>query len=198
VFDCRVDCLFLSELIYFEGVWKFDKSWLLILRYSGTVKEFGMSSKSAETELKQLKTAVHYLVGLLEEGSLVTRYDKETREEIADVLEHLLGKVQGLPDEVPENLVQATAVRAIVEASERFTQKAASEKEEHLARHRREAEVAASIHGHEISVWEQVPGSFMEYQATCKKCGGFVYVSHDSTYNLLLETCERVRFEEVA
>ncbi|MCP5096187.1 MAG: hypothetical protein GY943_11590 [Chloroflexi bacterium] len=155
-------------------------------------------SKSTKAELYQLKTAVRYLVGLLEEGSLVSRYHQETREELADVLEHLMGKVAGLPDEVPENLVQATAVRAIVEASERFTQKAETEKSEHLARHMREAEVAASIHGHSMTKWEQVPGSYMEYQATCENCGGFVYVSHDSTYNLLLESCERVRFEEVA
>ncbi len=153
-------------------------------------------SKSAEVTLKQMKTAIKYLVGLLEEGSLVARYHKETREEIADALNHLIQKVEGLPDNVPENLVQATAVRAIVEASEKHTQLEADEKQEHLSRHMREVEVAASLHGHDLTGWEQVLGSYMEYQATCKNCGGFVYVSHDSTYNLLLESCERVAFSE--
>ncbi|MCA9923540.1 MAG: hypothetical protein KC419_20565 [Anaerolineales bacterium] len=154
-----------------------------------------MSRKSPETELEQLKAAVHYLVGLLEEGSLVMRYHKDTREEIAEVLEHLIRKVEGLPEGVPDNLVQATAVRAVVEASDKFNQVLESEKQEMLARHTREAEVAASIHGHQLGPWEQVPGSDMEYQATCQMCGGFVYVSHDSTYNLLLDACERIRLE---
>jgi len=154
-----------------------------------------MSSKAPENELTQLKTAVRYLIGLLEEGSLVMRYHKKTREEIAEVLRHLLQKVAGLPDEVPENLVQATAVRAIVEASDKYNHLQMSEKEEMLARYTREAEVNASIHGHRLGPWEQVPGSEMEYQATCLNCGGFVYVSHDSKYNLLLESCERIHLE---
>ena len=149
-------------------------------------------SKSADVALDQMVTAVTYLVGLLEEGSLVVRYDKETREEIADVLSHLIKKVEGLPSNVPENLVQATAIRAIVEASEKHTQLEAEEKQAHLSRNMREAEVGASLHGHELGGWEQVDGSYMEYQSTCKNCGGFVYVSHDSTYNLLLESCERI------
>ncbi len=155
-----------------------------------------MSSKSPENELAQLKTAVFYLIGLLEEGSLVLRYHKETREEIADVLHHLLQKVEGLPDDLPENLVQATAVRAIVEASDKYNLVQKSEKEEKLVRHTREAEIAASIHGHQLGPWEQVPGSDMEYQATCKMCGGFVYVSHDSKFNLLLESCERIHLKD--
>lgn len=153
-------------------------------------------SKSAETELRQLKTAVNYLIGILEEGSLVPRFHVETREEIAGVLRHLLTKVEGLPDAVPENLVQAAAVRAIVEAGEKYNREKLAEQRESLARHMREAEVAASIHGHDLGTWEPLAGSDMEYQATCQNCGGFVYVSHDSTYNLLLETCERVRLEE--
>ena len=155
-----------------------------------------MSSKDPAQELTQLKTAVSYLIGLLEEGSLVMRYQKETREEIADVLNHLIQKVEGLPDGLPENLVQATAVRAIVEASDKFNQMQMSEREEKLARYMREAEVAASIHGHVLGPWEPVPGSEMEYQATCKNCGGFVYVSHESKFNLLLESCERIHLEE--
>ena len=153
-------------------------------------------SKSAEVTLKQMKTAVHYLVGLLEEGSLVARYDKETREEIADVLCHLVKKVEDLPTNIPENLVQATAIRAIVEASEKHTLLEEEEKQVHLSRHMRESEVAASLHGHDLTGWEQVTGSYMEYQATCKDCGGFVYVSHNSIYNLLLDSCERIAFSE--
>ena len=60
-------------------------------------------SKLANIELAQLKTAVHYFVGLLEEGSLVKNYDSATRDEIAEVLELMIEKVEGLPDEVPEN-----------------------------------------------------------------------------------------------
>ncbi|KAA3664137.1 MAG: hypothetical protein DWQ04_07205 [Chloroflexi bacterium] len=155
-----------------------------------------MSSKVPENELAQLKTAVSYLIGLLEEGSLVMRYHKETREEIADVLHHLMHKVEGLPDGLPENLVQATAVRAIVEASDKHNLVQISEREEKLARYTREAEVDASIHGHLLGPWEQVPGSEMEFQATCQNCGGFVYVSHESKFNLLLESCERMHLED--
>lgn len=150
-------------------------------------------SKSAEIELQQLKTAVTYFIGILEEGSLVPRYHPETREEIAGVLQQLVAKVEGLPESVPENLVQAAAVRAIVEAAEKYIRARQAEQQESLARHMREAEVSASIHGHSLGLWEKLGGSDLEYQATCENCGGFVYVSHDSTYNLLLETCERVR-----
>ncbi|HEX6383321.1 MAG TPA: hypothetical protein VF177_01505 [Anaerolineae bacterium] len=79
--------------------------------------------KPAEVELAQLKEALTYPVGLLQEGSLMERYHDETRDEIADVLWHLMA---------------------------------------------------------------------MEYQATCAGCGGFVYVSHSSTYDLLLDDCERI------
>ena len=105
-------------------------------------------SKSAEIELAQLKTAVHYFVGLLEEGSLVKNYDSATRDEIAQVLELMLEKVEGLPDEVPENLVQASVVRSIVGAAERFR---LQESEAFFSRQMREAEAAASIHGHILS-----------------------------------------------
>ncbi|MCZ7669639.1 MAG: hypothetical protein M5U34_21915 [Chloroflexi bacterium] len=64
-------------------------------------------SNSAEIELTQLKTAVHYFISLLEEGSLVKNYDETTRNEIAQVLDLLVEKVGGLPEGVPENLVQA-------------------------------------------------------------------------------------------
>lgn len=147
-------------------------------------------SKSAEIELAQLKTAVHYFVGLLEEGSLVKNYDSATRDEIAGVLELLVEKVEGLPDEVPENLVQAAVVRSIVGAAERLRRQ---ESEDFFVRQMREAEAAASIHGHTLSDWEQVPGEEgVEYQAACQDCGGFIYVSLSGTYNLLLDSCERV------
>jgi hypothetical protein len=148
-------------------------------------------SKSPETQLAHLELALNYLIGILEEGSLVARYHKDTREEIADVLYHLLHKVDGLPDGVPDNLVQATAVRAVVEAAEKYNKVEQGEKEEQLAHHMRQAEAAASIRGHMLAGWHKVSGSDMEYQATCEACGGFVYVSHSSTYNLLLDSCER-------
>jgi hypothetical protein len=149
-------------------------------------------SKPAEVELAQLKTALNYLVGLLEEGSLVERYDKNTREEIATVLQLTLTKVADLPDGVPENLVQAAAVRAIIGASEKFTQIEQAAQKEHLARQMREIEASASINGHSLGSWEQVAGSDLEYQATCSICGGFVYISKSSSYDLLTDQCNRL------
>ena len=153
--------------------------------------------KPAEIELVQLKTAVKYLIGLLEDGSLIARYDKTTRIEIAVALNHLLHKVEDLPDAVPDRLVQAAAVRAIIEASEGYYAAAQAEMQESLELHMRQAEATASIHGHILTDWERVSGSDMEYQASCKMCGGFVYVSHSSTYNLLLDSCERIHVDEV-
>lgn len=152
-------------------------------------------SNSAETELKNLKTAVRYLIGLLEEGSLVPRYDVATRKEIGVVLQHLLHKVEGLPEGVPENLVLGTAVRALVEAAGVYDATTRQEQSDALERQMCEAEAWASIHGHQLEPWEQVTGSVMEYQTSCETCGGFIYVSHNSNYNLLLETCERVKQE---
>lgn len=152
-------------------------------------------SNSAETELKHLKMAIRYLVGLLEEGSLVPRYDEATRQEIGMVLQHLLHKVEGLPEGVPENLVLTTAVRAIVEAASEHDDAAQQEQTDSLERQMCEAEAWASIHGHQLEPWEQVAGSAMEYQTSCETCGGFVYVSFNSSYNLLLETCERIKQE---
>lgn len=149
-------------------------------------------SKAAEVELAQLKEALTYLVGLLQEGSLVERYHEGTREELADVLWHLLSKVEGLPEGVPKRLVQAAAVRAVIEATEMRREDAREEKQAALARHMREAEASASVRGHSLGEWEPVPGSDMEYQATCAGCGGFVYVSYSSTYDLLLDDCERI------
>jgi hypothetical protein len=152
-------------------------------------------TNSAEIELKHLKTAVRYLIGLLEEGSLVPDYDTITRKEIGQVLHHLLHKVEGLPEGVPDNLVQGTAVRALVEAATKRDEDAHQEQADALERQMFEAEAWASIHGHQMEPWEQVAGSGMEYQSSCEKCGGFVYVSYNSSYNLLLETCERIKQE---
>lgn len=149
-------------------------------------------SKSPEVELSQIKTAMHYLIGLLEEGSLVEPYDDATREEIATVLKLLLDKIADLPTGIPDHLVQATAIRSIVGASERHSSALSKEKEADLARNMREAEASASIQGHILGDWERVSGSEMEYQATCQNCGGFVYVSHTSMYDLLLDDCRKV------
>lgn len=149
-------------------------------------------SKSAEVHLAQLETSLNFMIGLLEEGSLVPRYHESTRRELAEVLRHLLKKVDGLPEGVPENLVQATAVRAVIEASEKYNIVEQEERFENLSRHLREVEIHASLHGHTLTPWEKVSGSNLEYQASCEVCGGFVYVSDASTYNLLLDTCERL------
>ena len=149
-------------------------------------------SEPNEAKLEQFKTALHYLVSLLEEGSLVERYHRETREELAIVLRLLLEKVNDLPLNVPEHLVQAAAVRAIIGASEKTNLAELEAKQEKLGRNQREVEASASIQGHLLSDWEQVQGSQMEFQAACQVCGGFVYVSDQSVYNLLLDDCQRL------
>jgi hypothetical protein len=145
-----------------------------------------------QAKLEQLKKALHYLVSLLEEGTLVERYDRDTREEMADVIRLLVEKVDDLPLGVPENLVLATAVRAIIGASEKSNLAELADRREKLERHQREVEASASIQGHSLGEWEQVKGSEMEVQATCQVCGGFVYVSDASVYNLLLDDCQRI------
>jgi len=148
---------------------------------------------SAEVKRTQLGTAVYYLAGLLEEGSLVPQYDPNTRQEIAEVLELMLAKVGGLPENVPDNLVQAAVVRSIVGAAENLHVDEALEKEVFLNRQMREVEAFASIHGHVLTGWEPVSGEEgVEYQVSCQECGGFVYVSLSGTYNLLLDSCERL------
>ncbi len=152
-------------------------------------------TKPVNVEYEQLKLAINYLIGLLEDGSLVERYDKDTRLEIGIALNHLLHKVHDLPENVPDRLVQAAAVRAVIEAGEGYYEAEHAEQEEKLELNMREAEASASIHGHDLTEWDRVTGSDMEYQATCKMCGGFVYVSHSSTYNLLLDSCERIHID---
>ncbi len=149
-------------------------------------------SQLEQTKLEQLELALHYLVSLLEEGSLVERYDEDSREEFANVLRLLVEKVTDLPPNVPENLVKATAVRAIIGASEKSNVAELKARREKLERNQREVEALASIQGHLLGEWEQVKGSDMEFQATCQVCGGFVYVSDASVYNLLLDDCQRL------
>lgn len=149
-------------------------------------------SESDLAKLEQLRSALHFLVSLLEEGSLVERYEKDTREEIAGVLRLLVEKVDDLPLEVPSNLVHAAAVRAIIGASEKSHLAEVADRREKLERNQREVEASASIQGHVLGEWEQVKGSEMEHQATCQVCGGFVYVSDNSVYNLLLDDCQRL------
>jgi hypothetical protein len=149
-------------------------------------------SDQEKVKLDQFKTALQYLVGVLEEGSLVERYHQETREDIANVLRLLVEKVDDLPLNVPEHLVNAAAVRAIIGASEKSNLAEQVAKRKKLERNQREVETSASLQGHSLGEWEQVKGSEMEYQATCMTCGGFVYVSDVSVYNLLLDTCKRL------
>ena len=149
-------------------------------------------AKTAEVELAQLKTAVRYLAGLLNEGTLLDRFEPTTREELAAILNLLVQKVEGLPAAIPENLVQATAVRAIVDAADQHSATEQDDRQDNLQRHMSQAETRASINGHTLGEWEKVGGSDNEYQATCQGCGGFVYVSYVDIYDLLLPDCERI------
>jgi len=148
-------------------------------------------AKTAEVELAQLKTAVTYLACLLNEGTLLDRFESATREELAAILNLLVQKVEGLPATIPENLVQATAVRAIVDAADQHSAAEQDDRQDHLQRNMSQAETRASINGHTLGEWEKVEGSDNEYQATCQGCGGFVYVSYVDIYDLLLPDCER-------
>lgn len=146
--------------------------------------------KSTEVALAQLKTAVSYLADLLEEGSLVERYDPETRQEMATVLRLLLQKSAGLPAVAPERLVQATAVRAIIGAA--ADPPAQEAREGQRARHMREAATAAGLGGHDLGPWQPVSAadpSDMEMMATCQNCAGVVYVNYASSYRLLADEC---------
>lgn len=140
-------------------------------------------SKSGDEKYEQLKTAVSFLSAMLEEGSLVARYQKETREEIADVLRIVVEKVEGLPEGCPQQLVESVAVRAIVDASEIFRRDEESIKRNKIEKRMREAEMAARLKGLELNQWEQI-GAW-EYQSSCEGTEGFVYVTPESTYDLL-------------
>ncbi len=147
-------------------------------------------SNSAEIELTYLKDAINYLAAFLGEGSLVEdRYDKVTREAIALVLEELVTKVEGLPEGLPDHLVQAVAVRAIIGASDKISEGNRVQIDGDLQRKMRDAEAAASVKGCILGDWELVSKEEMEYQATCTNCGGFVYVSPADTFDLLPAEC---------
>ena len=132
----------------------------------------------------QLQTAVSYLSAVLDEGSLVPRYDAATRREIAIVLLSLLEKVDNLPDGTPEHLVQATAVRAIIHAQEQV--------EQHLVTgdvesNKHKAELAFAMQGHQFGTWHTNDGE--EYEATCIHCQGVAYANASGFYGFRLQEC---------
>lgn len=132
-----------------------------------------------------LKTAVSYLASVLDEGSLVPHYDEGTRREIAAVLTNLLEKVDHLPDGTPEHLVQATAVRAIIQAQEQIEQnKTIGDPEAN----KRKAELAFSVQGHRLGDWQTNDGK--EYEAICEYCQGVVYANASGYYGFQLKSYE--------
>ncbi len=148
-------------------------------------------SKPARVELAQLKQAIDYLANVLEEGSLVEHFEASTREEIAAVLQLLLTNVSGLPANVPDNLVEAAAVRAIIGAAEKAVAIGQQESHEQLYHDMRQAEVAAELRGHCLGDWQQVGDAETgpEYEAVCQACGGVTYVNSSIAYSLLPESC---------
>jgi len=146
-------------------------------------------TKPAEIELEQLKAAVDYLASVLEEGSLVAHYDSPMREEVADILRLLLKKVVGLPAGVPEHLVQAATIRAIIGAADCAQQELYREDSDKLRHNMRQAEVVASLQGHTLGPWQPSldPDAEQEFFAVCLECGGSVNVSPHSTYDLLTD-----------
>ena len=134
-----------------------------------------------------LKTAVSYLSSVLDEGSLVPRYDEPTRREIAAVLTNLLEKVDHLPDGTPEHLVQATAVRAIIYAQEQTAQnKTVYDPEVN----KRKAELAFSVQGHRLGEWHSDDGQ--EYEAICLHCQGVAYANPNGFYGFQLKNCKDI------
>ncbi len=135
-------------------------------------------------EQTDIATAVSYLSWVLEEGSLVPRYDEVTRREIAVVLTNLLEKVSNLPDGTPEHLVQATAVRAIIQAQEQSGQEQRTGDPES---NRRKAELAFGVQGHLLGEWHTDDGQ--EYEAVCAHCQGVVYANAGGFYGFRLRDC---------
>lgn len=142
-----------------------------------------MTIENQDERFEQLKSSILFFSAMLEEGSLVARYQRETREEIAEVLRLLIDKVDGLPGGVPQQLVEATAVRAIIDASEKYRKSENDDKRQKIERRMREAEMAARLKGLELNEWEQI-GQW-EFQSTGRDGEGFVYVTPDSTFDLL-------------
>lgn len=148
-------------------------------------------AKSPDIGLEQLQTAVSYLAWVFEEGSLVAHYDKVLRQEIALTLNILLDKVNGLPDEIPRHLVQAAAVRAIVSASEKMKVGDVDTSHVDLEQNMRQAELKMGVQGHILSEWQPTSAADgeMEYEATCKYCGGVVYANQSSFYTFMTDEC---------
>ena len=137
-----------------------------------------------ENKAEQLQTAVSYLSSVLDEGSLVPRYDEATRREIAAALIALLEKVANLPDGTPEHLVQATAVRAIIQAQEQVEQNQMTGDPES---NKRKAELAFGVQGHHLGDWSS--DDDLEYEAICVHCQGVVYANASGFYGFRLKNC---------
>lgn len=131
-----------------------------------------------------LKTAVSYLASVLDEGSLVPHYDQSTRREIAAALTALVEKVDHLPDNTPEHLVQATAVRAIIHAQEQIAQHKTGG---NLEDNKRKAELAFSVLGHHLGDWQTNDGD--EYESICVHCQGIAYANISGFYGFKLKKC---------
>jgi len=154
-----------------------------------------MSDKPTEVELSQVKTAVDYLVNIFEEGSLVSHYERSIRLEVAAMLRILMEKVEGLPVGTPNHLVQAAAVRAIIEAAEQSAKADQNEKMVNIKHHMRQAEVAADLQGHSLGEWKLITASDAEpeYQAVCQNCDGVIYINNSTFYTLMQDECSRIK-----
>ncbi|HSH01759.1 MAG TPA: hypothetical protein VLL52_04510 [Anaerolineae bacterium] len=156
-------------------------------------------TKTIENELDYLKTAVHYLSWVLEEGSLVPDYDEGTAQEMARILKLMVQKVEGLPPNVPKNLVQAVVVRAIVGAKEYEAEEL--QEEELTAKveaNMRKAELAVGVKGHQIGEWRlaTVDDDEPEYEALCLKCDGVVYANARTYYTLMTTDCDKSKNDD--
>lgn len=149
-------------------------------------------AKSPEVGLEQLQTAVAYLAWVFEEGSLVAHYDEALRRELSYILNTLLEKVDGLPDEIPRHLVQAAAVRAIVSAADKMNEGDVDTSHADLEQNMRKAELKVGVQGHTLSDWQptSTADGEMEYEATCKYCGGVVYANQLSFYTFMTDDCD--------
>ena len=137
-----------------------------------------------DNKAEQLQTAVSYLSSVLDEGSLVPRYHEATRREIAAALIALLEKVANLPDGTPEHLVQATAVRAIIQAQEQVEKNETTGDPES---NKRKAELAFGMQGHLLGDWSS--NDDLEYEAMCAHCQGVVYANASGFYGFRLKNC---------
>ncbi len=155
-------------------------------------------SKPAEIELAQLKAAVDYLASVFEEGSLAAQYDPTMRAQVADILRLLLKKVSDLPEGIPEHLVQAAAVRALIGATDERVEALYNEDSEKLRHNMHQARVAATLQGHTLGPWQprSDPGVDQEFFAVCQGCGGIVNVNPHSTTDLMTDHAARSNEEK--